>query len=202
MLVTDIADEILSCKVSIKFPTCPKMISESIITSPTWQHLKFLCSISVQVVRPQITRSTSWSSKINQNDRRVVVNDSITTHVLLFAISWSFLSTWMLYNFGRKLPSVFSGILKHFRLYLSNTSIRIYYWKLKICVWYAYQCKFTRVYIQNTRNIPRYYTLILENFYLRNIFTDYVVNRQWKFSLHINSRGCTRFIIFHRKWAF
>ena len=92
MLVTDIADEILSCKVSIKFPTCPKMISESILTSPTWRHLKFLCSISAQVERPQITRSTSWSSKINQNDRRVVVNDSITTHVLLFSIYWSLIS--------------------------------------------------------------------------------------------------------------
>ena len=116
-----------------------------------------------------------------------------------FAIFWSLLSTWMLYNFGRKLPSVFSGILKHFRLYLSNTSIRIYYWKLKICVWYAYQCKFTRVYIQNTRNIPRYYTLI---FYLRNIFTDYVVNDEVKFSLHISSRGCTRFYHFSSKMSF
>ena len=78
-------------------------------------------------LRPQITRSTSWSSKINQNDRQVVVNDSITTHVLLFCYRLIITIYWMLYNFGWK---VFSGIFKHLilndRLYLSNTRSRIW----------------------------------------------------------------------------
>ena len=111
----------------------------------------FLIYISPRM-RPQITRSTSWSSKINQNDRRVVVNDSITSHVLLFCYRLIITIYWMLYKFGWKVNSLFSGILKHLilndRLYLSNTH-RVEYdcthVLLKICVWYAYQCKFTRV---------------------------------------------------------
>ena len=54
---------------------------------------------------------------------------------------------WLLYNFVRKVCS------RRFNSKRETVSIELELNCTKICVWYAYQYKFTRVYIQNTRNI-------------------------------------------------